>query len=134
MFFYVNDEPESKFLNTETIKLYCIVLSHRLTNVLQIQQDVVHQISAIESRLSSFRDFPERCRKFGKPHGLPFLVELSCFIVHVHLPVRGTPCRPTSPQCSGTVREASVEVDLYDQCELEQGRGLGEKRDAMELP
>ena len=25
-FFYVNDEPESKFLYTETIKLYCIVL------------------------------------------------------------------------------------------------------------
>ena len=24
--FYVNDEPESKFLYTETIKLYCIVL------------------------------------------------------------------------------------------------------------
>ena len=23
--FYVNDEPESKFLYTETIKLYCIV-------------------------------------------------------------------------------------------------------------
>ena len=26
MFFYVNDEPESKFLYTETITLYCIVL------------------------------------------------------------------------------------------------------------
>ena len=26
MFFYVNDEPESKFLYIETIKLYCIVL------------------------------------------------------------------------------------------------------------
>ena len=25
-YFYVNDEPESKFLYTETIKLYCIVL------------------------------------------------------------------------------------------------------------
>ena len=24
--FYVNDEPEGKFLYTETIKLYCIVL------------------------------------------------------------------------------------------------------------
>ena len=24
--FYVNDEPEDKFLYTETIKLYCIVL------------------------------------------------------------------------------------------------------------
>ena len=24
--FYVNDEPESKFLYTDTIKLYCIVL------------------------------------------------------------------------------------------------------------
>ena len=24
--FYVNDEPESKFLYIETIKLYCIVL------------------------------------------------------------------------------------------------------------
>ena len=24
--FYINDEPESKFLYTETIKLYCIVI------------------------------------------------------------------------------------------------------------
>ena len=27
--FYVNDEPESRFLYTETIKLYCIVLYRR---------------------------------------------------------------------------------------------------------
>ena len=27
--FYVNDEPEGKFLYTETIKLYCIVLHMR---------------------------------------------------------------------------------------------------------
>ena len=82
-------------------------LSHWLTNVLQIQQDVIRQTSVVESCLSSFRDFPECCRQFGKPHGLPFLVELSCFLVHVRLPVRGTPCRPTSPWCSGTAREAS---------------------------
>ena len=25
--FYVNDEPEGKFLYTETIKLYCIVIA-----------------------------------------------------------------------------------------------------------
>ena len=81
--------------------------SRWLTNVLQIQQDVIRQTSVIKGCLSSFRDFPECCRQFGKPHGLPFLVELSCFLVHVRLPVRGTPCRPTSPRCYGTAREAS---------------------------
>ena len=30
--FYVNDEPESKFLYTETIKLYCIVLLNNNNN------------------------------------------------------------------------------------------------------
>ena len=31
--FYVNDEPESKFLYTETIKLYCIVLSSLVSDL-----------------------------------------------------------------------------------------------------
>ena len=39
--FYVNDEPEGKFHNTETIKLYCIVLYKRLVVVFQSGQDTL---------------------------------------------------------------------------------------------
>ena len=41
--FYVNDEPEGKFLYTETIKLYCIVYNYKISqrqtenNMIQLQ-------------------------------------------------------------------------------------------------
>ena len=33
-----------------------------------------------------------------------------------------------------TIHKHSIEVDLYDQCELEQGRALGEKGDTIKVP
>ena len=41
--FYVNDEPEGKFLYTETIKLYCVVLYFHLSRLALRHTDSVWQ-------------------------------------------------------------------------------------------
>ena len=54
--FYVNDEPESKFLYTETIKLYCIVFPPSLISLV-VSVDVKHRVyfsSTLRQRLINF--------------------------------------------------------------------------------
>ena len=74
-------------------------MSCGLTNFAQIQQYVICQTSIVKCRFSSFCDFLECCRQFGKLQCLPFLVEFSRVLVHVHLPIRSEHYRSTSIEC-----------------------------------
>ena len=54
MFFYVNDEPESKFLYTETLKLYCILL-YSPARFFACCQEFYHFITFMLSKLSTIK-------------------------------------------------------------------------------
>ena len=48
----VNDEPESKFLYTETIKLYCIVPHHRVMATASAMQSLIFVLLPKRNRLA----------------------------------------------------------------------------------
>ena len=59
--FYVNDEPEGKFLYTKTIKLYCIVLHKMCVQVAQsnplLLKTIKRTVSADQSQFALSVDF-----------------------------------------------------------------------------
>ena len=57
--FYVNDEPESKFLYIVTIKLYCIVLYHQyLQDFMPTRLQTSEDVPLVEFEYSVFKCMP----------------------------------------------------------------------------